>query len=226
MTWQRAVVIGASGGIGGALCAELSARGTANVPLSRPQVDLTDEASIARAAAEAVKGGPVDLVIVASGILAPVGRGPEKALRDLDPAAMAEVLATNATGPLIVAKHFVPLLPRKGRSAFVALGARVGSIGDNRLGGWYSYRASKAALVMGIRTLAIEVARSRPEAICVALHPGTVVTRLSADFHSGVPEGTLLAPEQSAVRLLDTLERLGPDDSGSHIAWDGKAILP
>lgn len=224
MSWQRAVVVGASGGIGGSLCSALAERGTAVVAFSRPQIDLHDEATIARAAGEAGEGGPVDLVFVASGILAPVGRRPEKSLRDIDPAAMIEVMCVNAIGPLLVAKHFVPLMPRKGRSAFVALGARVGSIGDNRLGGWYAYRASKAALAMGIRTLAIEVGRTRPDAVCVALHPGTVATRLSADFRSSVPEGRLFTPDESARHLLDTLDRLGAQDSGSHFAWDGSAI--
>lgn len=224
MSWRRAVVVGASGGIGGSLCSALAERGTELVALSRPEIDLHDEDTIARAASETGEGGPVDLVFVASGILAPAGRGPEKALRDIDAAAMAEVMAVNAIGPLLVAKHFVPLMPRKGRSAFAALGARVGSIGDNRLGGWYGYRASKAALTMGIRTLAIEVARTRPDAICVALHPGTVATRLSAGFRSSVPERGPFAPNESARHLLDTLDRLGPQDSGSHFAWDGCAI--
>ncbi|MFN3510426.1 MAG: SDR family NAD(P)-dependent oxidoreductase, partial [Tsuneonella troitsensis] len=187
MTWRRAVVVGASGGIGRALSEALEKNGTEVVRLSRSaegsgRIDLEDEASIAQAADSVSDGGDVDLVLVASGILAPDEIGPEKSWRGIDPAAMARVFAVNAIGPALVAKHFVPLLPKDRRSAFAVLGARVGSIGDNRLGGWYSYRASKAALAQIVRTLSIELARTHPLATCVALHPGTVATRLSERF--------------------------------------------
>lgn len=224
MTWRRAVVVGASGGIGSALAESLRQAGTAVTGLSRPALDLEDEASIERAASALRGGDPIDLVIVASGVLAPPGQGPEKSLRDLEPGSFAKVLAVNAIGPMIVAKHFVPLLPRKGRGAFAVLGARVGSIADNRLGGWYAYRASKAALAMGVRTLAIEVARSRAEAVVCALHPGTVDTALSRPFHAGVPDERLFSPELAAQRLLAALADLTPADSGGHFAWDGTPV--
>ncbi|OGS55210.1 MAG: short-chain dehydrogenase, partial [Erythrobacter sp. RIFCSPHIGHO2_12_FULL_63_10] len=167
MTWRRAVVVGASGGIGRALSEALEKNGTEVVRLSRSaegsgRIDLEDEASIAQAADSVSDGGHVDLVLVASGILAPDEIGPEKSWRGIDPAAMARVFAVNAIGPALVAKHFVPLLPKDRRSVFAVLGARVGSIGDNRLGGWYSYRASKAALAQIVRTLSIELARTHP----------------------------------------------------------------
>lgn len=226
MTWKRAIVLGASGGIGGALADALGASGTQVLALARPRIDLTDEATLARAASEIGEGGPVDLIFVASGILAPPGGGPEKSLRDVNPAAMAEVFAVNAIGPLLAAKHFVPLLPRAGRSAFIVLGARVGSISDNRLGGWYAYRAAKAALAMIVKTLSVELARTRPDVVCAALHPGTVETRLSAPFVRSVPGERLFTPEESAGRLLTVLRDLGPFDSGGHFAWDGTRIEP
>jgi NAD(P)-dependent dehydrogenase (short-subunit alcohol dehydrogenase family) len=226
MTWRRAVVVGASGGIGRALSEALEKNGTEVVRLSRSaegsgRIDLENEASIAQAADSVSDGGDVDLVLVASGILAPDEIGPEKSWRGIDPAAMARVFAVNAIGPALVAKHFVPLLPKDRRSAFAFLGARVGSIGDNRLGGWYSYRASKAALAQIVRTLSIELARTHPLATCVALHPGTVATRLSERFARDAT-----GPDVSARHLLAVLGGLGPDDAGGHFDWKGERIAP
>lgn len=226
MNWRRAVVVGASGGIGIALADALEQRGTEVVRLSRSgrdpeRLDLSEEASIAAAAEYVGEGGPVDLIIVATGILAPDAQGPEKSWRAIDPAAMAQVFAVNAIGPALVAKHFLPLLSRDDRGAFAVLGARVGSIGDNRLGGWYSYRASKAALAQLVRTLSIELARSHLQATCVALHPGTVATRLSERFARET-----VAPEEAAGHLLTVLDMLGPEDSGGHYAWNGERIAP
>lgn len=232
MTWRRAAVIGASGGIGRALADALEQRGCEVMRLSRTadladrRIDLGDEGSIANAAGQCAMGGALDLVIVATGVLQPDGRPPEKSWRDLDPAILARSFALNASGPVLVAKHFLPLLPRQGRAVFAALSARVGSIGDNRLGGWYSYRASKAALNMLLRTLAIELARKRPEAVCVGLHPGTVDTCLSRPFQRNVPAGKLFTPAASADSLLRVLENLGPEDSGGCFAWDGQRLAP
>ncbi len=218
---MRAVVIGAGGGIGAALADALAEEDNDVIRLTRAELDLTDEPTIAAAAARA---GTADLVIVATGLLHDADHGPEKALRDLDPLWLARQYAVNAIGPALVAKHFLPILPRTGRSVFAALSARVGSISDNRLGGWYGYRASKAALNQLIRTLAIEDKRRNDRGIVVALHPGTVDTRLSKPFQQSGRD--LFQPDRAAVQLLDVLDALKPTDSGKLFAWDGAEIAP
>lgn len=224
---SSAVIIGASGGIGGALADAIEEEGTHDRVwrLSRADgLDLTDEASIAAAAAR-VAGGPApSLVIVATGILGEDGRGPEKALKDLDADWLARVYAVNAIGPALVAKHFVPLLPKAGTPVFAALSARVGSIGDNALGGWHGYRASKAALNMLLRNVAIEAKRRYDRTIVVGLHPGTVDTPLSKPFQGNVAPGKLFAPDRAAVQLLDVIDGLKPHDSGKVFAWDGTEV--
>ena len=232
---MRAVVVGASGGIGQALARAMLARGDEVHALSRRPVaidgaawrpvDLTDEGTVAAAAAAIGERGPVGLVIVASGLLKAGDVLPEKTVRALDPAALAHLFAVNAVGPALVAKHFVPILPKAGRCVFAALSARVGSIGDNRLGGWYGYRASKAALNQILRTLAIEVARSRREAIVLGLHPGTVATDLSSPFRRPDDAG-VVAPEVAAKHLLDVIDGASSEHSGSVLAWDGSVVLP
>ena len=232
MSWTRAAVIGASGGIGAALAGQLRASGCEVHSLLRSAedteqfIDLEDEASIAAAAQRLSVAGPFDLVIVATGLLQGAGTVPEKRWSELNGEALARYFAVNATGPALVAKHFLPLLPRQGRAGFAALSARVGSIGDNALGGWYGYRASKAALNMLVKTLAIELARSRPDAFCAALHPGTVDTALSQPFQRGVSPERLFTPDLAAQHLLKVLDRLGPTDSGRCFAWDGSAVAP
>jgi len=226
-----AVVIGASGGIGAAFEAALIEEGAFEVvhgfARSRggaQQLDVLDEASIAAAAATVAKGPPPRLVIVATGVLHADGHGPEKALRDLDPAWLAQVYAVNAIGPALVAKHFLPLMPRGERTVFAALSARVGSISDNQLGGWYGYRASKAALNMLVRNLAIEERRRNSRAIVVALHPGTVDTALSRPFQGNVQPGRLFDAERAALQLLDVIEALKVPDSGKLFDFEGKEI--
>ena len=223
-----AVVIGATGGVGAAVMAELTASGAFAevIGLSRhgaPALDLTDEATIAAAAANiAARGLPLRLVFVATGFLHGEGVGPEKSWRDLDPTRLARAFALNAIGPALVMKHFLPLLAPSGKSVFAALSARVGSIGDNGLGGWHGYRASKAALNQFIRTNAIELRRRWPDAICVALHPGTVATRLSAPFgKSGLDVRT---PEIAARELLGVIDGLDADKSGGFFDHRGKVI--
>lgn len=228
MTWRRAAVIGASGGIGAAIADRLEADGVEVIRLGRSggdvKIDLEDESSIAEAAAKSGESGPLDLVFVATGFLHEEGSGPEKDWRHLQAENLARNFAINVTGPALVAKHFLPLLSDERRAGFAALSARVGSISDNRLGGWYAYRASKAALNMMIRSLSIELARKKPEAFCVGLHPGTVDTRLSEPFQRNVPAGKLFTPEHSAASLLDVLNGLGPSDSGKCFAYDGEEI--
>jgi NAD(P)-dependent dehydrogenase (short-subunit alcohol dehydrogenase family) len=231
------VVIGSSGAIGGALTTALLEAGAGTVrALSRGglgpagavagRIDLRDEASIAAAAARAAENGPVDLVLVATGLLHGGGVRPERSYRELSAESLAELFAVNAVGPALVAKHFLPQLPRQGRAAFACLSARVGSLGDNRLGGWHGYRASKAALNMLIRNLAIELARTHPEAVCVGLHPGTVDSALSAPFQRGVAREKLFTPTFAAERLLEVLDGIAPRGSGGVYAWDGAAIAP
>jgi NAD(P)-dependent dehydrogenase (short-subunit alcohol dehydrogenase family) len=226
-----AVVIGASGGIGGALEAALIEEGAFEVVhgfarsrTGAQHLDLLDEASIAAAAAHVAKGPAPTLVIVATGLLHAGDHGPEKALRDLDPDWLAQLYAVNAIGPALVAKHFLPIMPRSGRTLFAALSARVGSIGDNRLGGWHGYRASKAALNMLVRNLAIEERRRNDRAIVVTLHPGTVDTALSRPFQENVQAGRLFDPERAALQLLDVIEGLKVPDSGKHFDFEGEEI--
>jgi NAD(P)-dependent dehydrogenase (short-subunit alcohol dehydrogenase family) len=190
------------------------------------RLDLEDEATIARAAASVrAEVDALDLVFVASGILHDDhGLRPEKTWRALDGAALERAYRINAVGPALVAKHFLPLLARDRKSVFAALSARVGSISDNRLGGWHAYRASKAALNMLLRTFAIELARRNPRAVCVGLHPGTVNTALSAPFQANVPEAKLFTPDFAAARLVEVIERLEPEDSGSVFGWDNIRI--
>ena len=226
---MNALIIGASGGIGGALADALAARGVMVDRLSRrsePPLDLTDEASIAAAAAALAARAPYALMIVATGLLHGPSGGPEKSWRQLDATQLAHSFAVNAIGPALVARHFLPLLDPRERAVIAFLSARVGSISDNRLGGWYGYRASKAALNQFVRTLAIELARARPATICVALHPGTVDTALSAPFQRGVPAGQLFTPAISAAHLLRVIDGLSPQDSGALLDWAGETIAP
>lgn len=227
-----ALVIGSSGGIGSALLALLQSDTTfARVyGLSRatePALDLLDEARIAQAAKHVsglMMASGLDLrrVVDATGTLSGNGYAPEKSWRELDPAQMAHAFALNAIGPALLMKHFLPLLPKHGKAVFATLSAKVGSIGDNRLGGWYSYRASKAALNQLVHTAAIELRRSQPEAICVALHPGTVATGLSAPFaKTGLD---VQSPAVAATRLLAVLDGLSAADSGGFFNHDGSAL--
>ena len=217
-----ALVVGAAGGIGAALLAALSARGVETRGLSRRNdgLDLADEASIA--AAVAALAAPPRLVILATGMLHEGGHAPEKSLAALDPDRLARSFAVNAIGPALLAKHLLPRMPRDGRSVFAALSARVGSIADNQLGGWYGYRASKAALNQLIRTAAIEQRRRAPGSIVVALHPGTVATGLSAPFRGGAER--VFSADEAAGHLLDVVAGLQPADSGGFFAWDGAPI--
>ena len=190
---------------------------------STPPLDLLSEPSIATAAAFINGQGTPRLIINATGVLQSETVKAEKSWRELDAAQMAQSFAVNAIGPALVMKHFLPLLPREGSAVFATLSARVGSIGDNRLGGWYSYRASKAALNQLVRTAAIELSRRSPNAICVAMHPGTVDTRLSASFaKTGLDVQT---PELAAERLLETIHQLTPGDSGGFFDYKGETIV-
>ncbi len=217
---MRSLVIGASGGIGAALVAALAQRGeVTGLSRSRDGLDVTDEASVARVLGTLT--GPFETIIVATGALVIAGQGPEKSLKALDPAAMAAQYAVNCIGPMLCLKHALPLIPRDAPARFAAISARVGSIGDNALGGWYSYRAAKAGLNQMLRTAAIELARSHRQLVVAALHPGTVDTPFTAAY---TPAYAKLAPDAAATGLLAALDAMTPADTGSFRDWEGKSL--
>jgi NAD(P)-dependent dehydrogenase (short-subunit alcohol dehydrogenase family) len=216
---KKALVIGASGGIGRALALELEFRGYGVTRFSRSHdgFDITCEDRVVTALGRL--NTPFDLILVASGILSN-GQGPEKTLRALSSKEMSDLFAVNAIGPALVLKHSMGLLHKRKRSVFAALSARVGSIGDNRLGGWYSYRASKSALNQVIRTASIELARTHKHLVCTAVHPGTVATEFTKNYH----KHQTVIPSQAAIHILNVLDNLTPDDSGQFFDWAGKSI--
>ncbi|WP_428154244.1 SDR family NAD(P)-dependent oxidoreductase [Brevundimonas sp.] len=230
-----AVVIGATGGIGRAMVERIVSGGAFETvwAVSRSgadvagaqglAADLEDEAGLVHAAERIGQGPAPTLIVLATGVLHD-GFQPERSLRQLDADHMLRDYRINAVGPALAAKHLLPLMPRDRRAVFAALSARVGSISDNRMGGWHAYRASKAALNMILRNLAIEMARSHPQAVIAGLHPGTVDTGLSAPFQKGVAETRLFTAEHSAERLLAVLSGLTPADSGGVFAWDGARV--
>ena len=234
----RCVVVGSSGGIGAALTERLvqsdqvarihalsrSGRSHPSSKVANLTFDFMDEDSLIAAAQSLQEVGPIDLILVATGLLQGEGISPEKNLRALSHDGLAKSFEINTIGPAMTAKYFVPLLRRDEKAVFAALSARVGSISDNRLGGWYAYRASKAALNMVIKTLAIEISRRFKNQIIVGLHPGTVDTSLSKPFQGNVPEGKLFTADYSAEKLLSVVDGLSGGDSGNLFDWAGKQI--
>lgn len=222
------MVCGASGGIGGAVLQRLAGSNAFSVVLALGRsapipLDLEDEQTIAAAAARITAlSRPLRLVFDATGFLHDEATAPEKTFRAIDPTSMARSFAVNAIGPALLMKHFLPLFPREGKAVFATLSAKVGSIGDNRLGGWTSYRASKAALNQIVHTVSIELKRTRPHALIVALHPGTVRTRLSQPFRT---EGLVsLEPAAAAGDLLALVDRLQPSDTGGFFTRHGEPL--
>ncbi|WP_300440948.1 SDR family NAD(P)-dependent oxidoreductase [uncultured Mameliella sp.] len=218
---KNALIIGDSGGIGGAVAAHLRGQGVAVTGLSRSgdRLDVTDEDSLS--AWLGALDGPFDMVFVATGALEIGGAEPEKTLKSLDAKALADQYLLNAIGPALVLKHVLPLLPRRDRAVFAVLSARVGSIGDNALGGWYSYRAAKAGVNQLIHTAAVELARSHRQLACVCLHPGTVETAFTAKYASRYPTVT---PAQAAERLVKVMQGLSPEDTGKFLDYEGREI--
>ena len=223
-----AAVMGGAGGIGQALLKALQDCGRFErvLPLARasePALDLTQEDSIARCASHLSDTGlPLRLVIDATGFLHNGAMQPEKSWQQLDAEHMAHAFAINAIGPALLMKHFLPFLDRDGKAVFATLSAKVGSIGDNQLGGWYSYRASKAALNQLVHTAAIELRRKNKHALCVALHPGTVHTGLSAPFAKTGLE--IRTPEVAALRILAVIDQLQASQSGGFFNHDGQPL--
>ena len=228
-------VIGVTGAIGRALIQGVSMRYpeakiygfSRNEPAAQfinvwHQMNITNEASVENAVS--VISDPLDLVVVATGILHDTDIQPEKSLRDLSANKFEHLFKVNTIGPALIAKHFLPHLNRESRSVFAALSARVGSIEDNRLGGWYAYRASKAALNMVLKNASIEIARRNKHAIVAGLHPGTVDSNLSKPFQNNVQEGKLFTPEYSTNKLLDVLDDLSVADSGHIFDFNGIKI--
>ena len=218
---DTALIIGASGGIGQAMAVALEGRGSRVTGLSRSQdgFDVTDPATVERLLGPLA--GPFDIIFVALGVLALPGSAPEKTLAAIDPAAMAGVFAVNAIGPALILRHAARLLPRDRRSVIGVLSARVGSIGDNKIGGWHSYRASKAALNQIVHGAAIELGRTHKQAVCVALHPGTVATPFTASYagrHPTVP------PAQAAADLLSVIDGLTPAETGGFFDYSGTVV--
>ena len=231
---NTALVIGASGGLGSAMLAQLraDARFTQVLSLSRsrvehgaPSLDIADEQSIAASAEWLQKqcaAQPLRLIVVATGFLHSEGAGPERSLAQLDAAYLRQGFAINTIGPALLLKHLAPLLPKSGEAKIVFISAKVGSIGDNALGGWYGYRASKAALNQIVKTASIELARRNKSACCVALHPGTIDTALSEPFGKGGLN--VREPALAAQEILEVIEQLTPQDNGRFVDYLGQGL--
>lgn len=232
-----AVVFGAGGGIGRAFVEHLcdckqvrrvhAVSGKSLAPSSERmrayQVDILDDVAIQDAALQ-IKQHTPRLIILATGILHDGAVQPEKTWRHLKPETIEKVLQVNTVAPALIMKHFLSLMPREGKSVFAALSARVGSISDNGIGGWYSYRASKAALNMMLKTASIELARRWPEAACIGLHPGTVDTGLSEPFQGNVPTKQLFSPEESTRKMLAVIDGLDAGATGQVLDYAGRVV--
>ena len=217
----KALIIGASGGIGSAVHGVLARQGADVTGLSRRDhgLQITDEASVERCLG--ALDATYDLIFVATGALEVDGARPEKTIAHISASSMMAQYAVNCIGPSLVLKHARRLMPRDRRGVFVALSARVGSIGDNRLGGWYAYRAAKAALNQMLHSAAIELGRTHPQMICAALHPGTVQTEFTRKYVGRHPT---VSPNDAAENLLSVISELTPDQTGGFFDWSGAEV--
>lgn len=231
------VVIGTSGAIGGAFVKELAERENVgsvfafsrnlttfeNQKIISNKIDFENEESIANCVLIASEKTPIDFVVVATGMLHSEEIKPEKSIRDLKKANMLEIYHVNAVIPAMVAKHFLPKLNKNNKVVFACISAKVGSISDNNLGGWHSYRAAKVALNMLLKNCAIELGRSNKNAVVVSLHPGTVDSKLSKPFHAGY-QNKIYSPQESVQNMLKVIDGLTPQNSGEFFAYDGTKI--
>lgn len=218
---KNVLILGASGGIGSAVVNACRARGDNVVGLSRSTdgFDITDEQSVE--AHLSSLDDPFDLVLVATGALEINGAAPEKTIKGISAQAMLDQFALNAVGPALALSHAPALLPRDAPSVFAVLSARVGSIGDNRIGGWISYRSAKAAVNQVVRTASVELSRTHKQAACIALHPGTVETPFTEKYlgrHPSVPAS------EAAENLLRVIDDISPDQTGQFFDWAGKEV--
>ena len=235
---KNIIIIGSSGAIGSSFLKHYAEEDKNNIiyALSRSEaassssnihnvsIDIESDSSISNASSICSEAGPFDIIIVTTGMLSDENIGPEKSLRHLNKESFSKIFSVNTLGPALIAKYFIPLLKKDAPSFLGFLSARVGSISDNRIGGLYSYRASKAALNMTIKSLSIEVSRNNPQSIIAGLHPGTVDSKLSKPFQGNVSEGKLFTPDYSVSKMAEVISNLKPENSGSCFAWDGEEI--
>ncbi|MAP24268.1 MAG: short-chain dehydrogenase [Rickettsiales bacterium] len=239
--FENIVVFGSTGTIGKSLVEKITTKypnalihacsskqqSFENSNVREHQVNYIDEQSLAFTKEQVASiSKTLDLIFVATGMLHNKDIMPEKATKDLSAENFLALYQANTIVPALIAKHFLPLLNRENRAVFAALSARVGSISDNQLGGWYAYRCAKAALNMLIKNLSIETSRRCPKSVVIGLHPGTVKTPLSAPFQKHASSNRLFEPEFSAEALMNIIETVQPKDTGKCIAWDGKEIMP
>lgn len=236
---KKIAVIGASGAIGSAFVEYYSKDESVktvyacsrnkqsydNNRIKSLELDIENQESI-KDAAEKITGNFLDHIIIATGVLHSKNFGPEKSIKEIKQDNMAKVISINAIGPSIVGRYFIPLLRKDAKSVIAFLSARVGSISDNKLGGWYSYRASKSALNQVVKNFSIELKRTNPKAIVLALQPGTVDSNLSEPFKKNVAPDKLFTPEQSRELLTNVIENATTNDSGNLLAYDGETISP
>ena len=236
---KNIAIIGSSGAIGNAFVEHYikdssvekiysfsrSATSYSSKKVSSFDIDIESQESIEKASSY-LEGCYLDIVIIASGVLHTESFGPEKSIKDLNYKTLSKVYSVNTIGPALIGKYFLPLLNKKTKSVMAFLSARVGSISDNKTGGWYGYRASKTALNQIIKSFSIELRRTNPNAIIFGLQPGTVDSQLSKPFKRNVKEGSLFTPEYSVSYLKDIIKAASPSDSGKLISWDGKEIQP
>ena len=236
---KKIAVIGASGAIGNAFVEYYSKDESVktvyacsrnkqsydNDKIQSLELDIENQESI-KNVAEKINGNFLDHIIIATGILHSRSFGPEKSIKDINHNNMAKVISINTIGPSLVGRYFIPLLRKDAKSVIAFLSARVGSISDNKLGGWYSYRASKSALNQIVKNFSIELKRTNPKAIVLALQPGTVDSNLSEPFKRNVAQGKLFTPEQSRELLSNVIENATTNDSGNLLAYDGETISP